>query len=105
MPWASRSAMKSGSMPTWARPSVAWPGFRTRDGQPVWYGGGSLAADLSLPKLEAHWRCTRSPRPGGAEVSVRVRLRHEVERAASTARSSAEFFDELRQAGVLVKER
>jgi hypothetical protein len=84
--------------------AVAWPGFRSRDGQPIWYGGRSLAADLSLPKLEAHWRGARTP-VLSSEVSVRVRLRHEVERAAGVAGSPAEFLEELRRAGVLVKER
>lgn len=85
--------------------SVAVPGFRNHAGQPVWYGGGKLAADLSLPKLEAHWRCHR---PGGAPhggVSARVRLRHEIERAANRATDPARFFDQLRSSGVLVKER
>jgi hypothetical protein len=27
----------------------------TRDGQPVWYSGGKLATDLTLPKLRARW--------------------------------------------------
>ena len=31
--------------------SVAMPGDITKDGGPVWYGGGKLAADLSWPKL------------------------------------------------------
>lgn len=83
--------------------AVADPGFKTKSGQPVWYGGGSLAADLSLPKLEAHWQCGRTPPRG--EASVRVRLRHEVERAANHATTPDGFFDQLRTAGLLVKER
>ena len=41
-----------------------------RDGQPVWYGGGKLVADLTLPKLRARWdpaRAGAGPRPGSAE--------------------------------------
>ena len=41
-----------------------------RDGQPVWYGGGELAADLTLPKLRARWdpaRAGAGPCPGSAE--------------------------------------
>jgi hypothetical protein len=38
-------------------------------------------------------------------VSDRVRLRHQIERAATRASDPAGFFDELRRAGVLVKER
>src|ERR1035441_7905428 len=35
--------------------AVALPDDTTRDGQPVWYGGGKLAADLSWPKLQQRW--------------------------------------------------
>ena len=30
--------------------SVALPGDTAKDGGPVWYGGGKLAADLTWPK-------------------------------------------------------
>lgn len=36
--------------------AVAWPGDRDAAGHPVWYGGGKLAADLSLPKLLQRWQ-------------------------------------------------
>ena len=39
--------------------AVALPGDTTKAGDPVWYGGGKLAADLSLPKLRRRW-----PQPG-----------------------------------------
>lgn len=35
--------------------SVALPALKTSAGAPVYYGGGSLARDLSLPKLRARW--------------------------------------------------
>src|SRR2546421_2198702 len=35
--------------------AVAWPGFRNRDGEPVWYGGAQLAPHLSPPNLPQHW--------------------------------------------------
>jgi hypothetical protein len=35
--------------------AVALPGDTTRAGDPVWYGGGKLAADLTLPKLRHRW--------------------------------------------------
>ncbi len=35
--------------------SVALPGDTTKDGSPIWYGGGKLAADLSWPKLRQRW--------------------------------------------------
>ncbi len=41
--------------------AVALPGDTVRNGEPVWYGGGKLAADLSWPKLQQRW--TRPARP------------------------------------------
>jgi hypothetical protein len=41
--------------------AVAMPGDTTRNGNPVWYGGGKLAPDLSWPKLQQRW--TRPARP------------------------------------------
>jgi hypothetical protein len=41
--------------------AVAMPGDTTRNGDPVWYGGGKLALDLSWPKLTQRW--TRPARP------------------------------------------
>ena len=47
--------------------ALALDGDTGRDGQPVWYGGGKLAADLTLPRLRARWRTGAGPRPGDAE--------------------------------------
>ena len=41
--------------------TVALPDDTTRNGEPVWYGGGKLAADLSWPRLCQRW--TRPARP------------------------------------------
>jgi hypothetical protein len=41
--------------------AVALSGDTTRNGEPVWYGGGKLAADLSWPRLAQRW--TRPTRP------------------------------------------
>ena len=41
--------------------AVALPEDTTRNGEPVWYGGGKLAADLSWPRLAQRW--TRPARP------------------------------------------
>jgi HPt (histidine-containing phosphotransfer) domain-containing protein len=41
--------------------AVALPEDSTRNGEPVWYGGGKLAADLSWPRLAQRW--TRPARP------------------------------------------
>jgi hypothetical protein len=35
--------------------AVALPSDTTKAGEPVWYGGGKLAADLTLPKLRHRW--------------------------------------------------
>ena len=39
--------------------AVALPSDTAKGGDPVWYGGGKLAADLTLPKLRTRW-----PQPG-----------------------------------------
>ncbi len=43
--------------------AVALPHDTTRAGDPVWFGGGKLAADLTLPKLRSRWQAT-GPRLG-----------------------------------------
>lgn len=35
--------------------AVAMPGDRAASGDPIWYGGGKLASDLTWPKLIAGW--------------------------------------------------
>jgi hypothetical protein len=35
--------------------SVALPGHHTASGEDIWYSGGSLATDLTLPKLRRCW--------------------------------------------------
>ena len=50
--------------------AIGLDGDTGRDGQPVWYGGGKLAADLTLPKLRARWHPARAgvgPRGGAGE--------------------------------------
>jgi len=51
--------------------SVALPGDTAKDGGPVWYGGGKLAADLSWPKLRQRWRTPRAM--SGAHLSAEER--------------------------------
>jgi len=103
---------------------VALEAYRTKDGGPVWYGGGKLAPNLSLPQLQARWQPPRAPqapnqrpgpgeghhRPGGSlgpqqGGSVKLRLRHEVDRAARRSSSWAEFLQELGEANVAVRKR
>jgi hypothetical protein len=40
--------------------SVALPGDTAKDGGPIWYGGGKLAADLTWPKLGQRWTPDRA---------------------------------------------
>jgi hypothetical protein len=40
--------------------AVALPGDVNRAGGPVWFGGGKLAADLTLPRLRRRWEPARS---------------------------------------------
>lgn len=74
--------------------AVALPGNRSSTGGPIWFGGGKLAADLSLPKLLARW--------GGGQLSLplaSVRLTGPArERAWGTAtRSAALGANEIRR--------
>ncbi len=57
--------------------AVAWPGDKDRTGQPIWYGGGKLAADLTLPKLAARWEVATKPqatRTDGARRATTGRM-------------------------------
>ena len=102
--------------------AVTLDGDVTAAGEPVWFGGGKLAPDLTLPKLRRRW-----PEPGRAggpparwagrragprlhghgmtARSARAALRREVARCAAAARSEPEFFAGLDAAGLLVRLR
>ena len=67
--------------------AVGLPGHAARNGQVVWFGGGKLAADLTLPKLRARWAAPaaviRWPgQQGLAAPAVRAVLRSAVATAA-----------------------
>jgi len=52
--------------------AVNLPGDTTKDGNPVWYSGGKLAADLTWPKLTQWWRPAKQApgtRPGPARLT------------------------------------
>ena len=53
--------------------AVALPGDLTAAGEPVWYGGGKLAADLTLPKLRRRWHQPGSDDRFTAAVCARNR--------------------------------
>jgi hypothetical protein len=57
--------------------SVALPGDTTKDGGPVWYGGGKLAADLTWPKLRQRWTPHRDT-PGRPPLNLTAGERNAV---------------------------
>ena len=112
--------------------AVALPGDTGAGGRAVWFGGGKLAPDLTLPKLRRRWPgdaarppSARSPGRGASAAggppgragrerlsggrmnggAARAALRGEVRRAAEGARSEAEFWAGLAAAGVLARPR
>jgi hypothetical protein len=86
--------------------AVGLPRHTARDGQIIWYGGGKLAADLTLPKLRRRWAGPGVvPGLGLSAAAVRAVLRTQVAAAAHQARDEAGFFAALREAGVLVRLR
>ncbi len=90
--------------------AVGLPQHAGKDGHPVWYGGGKLAADLTLPKLRTRWAGpqARDPRPSADELpraAVRAVLRATVAKAAEHVTDEAGFFTRPRASGVLVRER
>ncbi|MDX6390100.1 MAG: hypothetical protein QOJ73_1163 [Streptosporangiaceae bacterium] len=68
--------------------AVALGGDTAKGGGPVWFGGGKLAADLSLPKLRCRWTGTPSgPRLGdGLTAEERNAIWEHAARAAQEAR-------------------
>jgi hypothetical protein len=90
--------------------AVGMPGHTGKDGQVVWYGGGKLAADLTLPKLRTRWGdpAVRDPLAGAAGLpapAVRGVLRATVSQAAEQSFGESEFFARLRASGLLVRQR
>jgi hypothetical protein len=90
--------------------AVGLPGHVTKDGGMVWYGGGKLAADLTLPQLRRRWAGPgQQPRPpsgtGLSAAVARAVLRNVVTQAAGQARDQAGFFAGLREARALVRLR
>jgi hypothetical protein len=92
--------------------AVALPEHTTRSGQPVWFGGGKLAPDLTLPKLRRRWGRSANAEQGGtlhlqdlSPHSVRAALRSAAASAAEHAGNEATFFARLEEAGVLIRYR
>jgi hypothetical protein len=66
--------------------SVALSGHTAADGQPVWYGGGRLAPDLTLPQLRTRWDETRA----GAPAPAPQEQAHLYQQAADQVHAAAE---------------
>jgi hypothetical protein len=62
--------------------AVALPGDRNKSGEPVWFGGGKLAPDLSWPQLRQRWISTGPASQGGPHAGERHPLTG-LERAAA----------------------
>jgi hypothetical protein len=73
--------------------AVTLPGDTTATGEPVWYGGGKLAPDLTWPKLRHRWQQagSGSADPAGPDVTW--------EQAAQAAREAAAQVRDQAQAG------
>jgi relaxase-like protein len=87
--------------------AVGLPQHTGKEGGVIWYGGGKLAADLTLPKLRARWTSAAEEclGPGLPPHMVRAVLRARITNAARQAAGEPEFFDRLRRSGVLVRLR
>jgi len=88
--------------------AVGLPGHTARGGGVVWYGGGKLAPDLTLPKLRCRWAAAGAEQGLGYGLSApaaRAALRNAVTSAAEQARNEPEFFTRLREAGISVRLR
>jgi hypothetical protein len=85
--------------------AVGLPGHRNADGETVWYGGGKLAPDLTLPKLRHRWPTdTTGTRAPDAKSTTGKRAGHTeraetFRRAAQAARNAAEDLKHLTATG------
>ncbi|MEU4820480.1 hypothetical protein AB0H37_01275 [Actinomadura sp. NPDC023710] len=71
--------------------AVALPGHTNREGQPVWFSGGKLAANLTLPKLRCRWSAPDEGRHVGQRSFSQAKLTHQERDAAyqQAARAAA----------------
>jgi hypothetical protein len=90
--------------------AVGLPSHTAKDGGIVLYGGGKLAADLTLPKLRRRWAVLGPgtgalPGNGLSAAAARAVLRNMATEAAEQAQDETGFFAALGEAGVLVRLR
>jgi hypothetical protein len=87
--------------------AVGLPHHTSKDGGVIWYGGGKMAADLTLPKLRARWATPAEEciGPRLPPQMARAVLRARVTEAAEQTPNEAEFFSQLRRSGALVRLR
>jgi hypothetical protein len=90
--------------------AVGLPDHTARDGGTIWYSGGKLAADLTLPKLRTRWTAATDTKasPLGAGLpppAAKAALRALMTKAARQSSGEAGFFEALRAEGVLVRLR
>jgi hypothetical protein len=77
--------------------AVALDGDTVRTGGPVWFGGGKLAADLTLPKLRCRWGTGRAGTLRGVDLTAAERNAI-WEHAAQTAQNAR---DQIRAAAAV----
>jgi hypothetical protein len=90
--------------------AVGLPSHTARGEGIVWYSGGKLAADLTLPKLRRRWtgpehHAGTFTGSGLSAKAARAVLRNMVTTAAEQARDEDAFFAGLREAGAQVRLR
>jgi hypothetical protein len=72
--------------------AIALPSHRAKGGGPVWFSGGKLAPDLTLPRLRRRWERSRNIGSSGTEKlsqrSARAVLREAAASAAQHARGA-----------------
>lgn len=90
---------------------VALPGHHTRDGQPVWYSGRCLGAEMTWPRIRVRWAAAqdatattaaarRSPAPPQLHADTYRHARQAMREVSSMLRANPRLADELQSAVV-----
>lgn len=71
--------------------AVGLPDHHTTTGDTIWYGGGRLAPDLTLPQLRRRWQAVRGAAPPTSRTGTRRQQRaHTFHHAATAAQHAAD---------------